>query len=109
MRAPFKALSDKVDALEVKIAKKLDDAGLHDAQVQRALLTMQRNSLLRSCEEFLGKGFATTNEKATISEQYTSYSELGGDQFISDLVAQVMKLPMDQPKKRAKKAVDKDK
>ena len=105
LKRPFVELNEKIDHLEKKINTSAD----HDAQVQRALLTMQRNSLLRSCEEFLRRGYATSNEKSTISDQYTSYSELGGNQFVSDLVAQVMKLPLEQPeetknnKKKSKK------
>lgn len=106
LKRPFVEINEKIDHLEKKINISAD----HDTQVQRALLTMQRNSLLRSCEEFLRRGYATSNEKSTISDQYTSYSELGGDQFISDLVAQVMKLPIEQPEepKRNKKKSKKE-
>ena len=100
VKRPFKDLEAKIDNIE----SKLDVASAHDAQVQRALLTMQRNSLLRSCENFIKNGCASLEEKQTISEQYTSYSELGGDQFISDMVAIVMNLPLEKPSaKQAKK------
>lgn len=95
---PIKDLDTKVDDL----SKKVDENTHHNNRVSRALLTLQRNSLLRSCEEFLRNGYATTNEKSTISEQYTSYSELGGDSFVSDLVANVMKLPIEKPTKLEK-------
>lgn len=102
---PFNQLNDKIDNLEGK----MNEFGHHNNIVKSALLTMQRNSLLRSCEEFLDKGFATANEKQTISEQYTSYSELGGDSFISDLVAEVMRLPLNghkSIKKRSSKKIE---
>ena len=101
---PFTQLNTKMDNLE----NKMNEVGHHNNLVKSALLTMQRNSLLRSCEEFLRRGFATSNEKQTISEQYTSYSELGGDQFISDMVANVMKLPLEKNSKKPKNVKEKE-
>lgn len=83
-------MNKKVDKLQIKI----DAAEKSDQQVRGALLTMQRNSLLRSCEDFIGRGFATMNEKETISSQYDSYHELGGDSFVTDLVKTVIDLPL---------------
>ena len=85
-----KDLNEKVD----KLSDKIDVVQDNDAMTRRALLTMQRNSLLRSCEDFIGRGFATMNEKETISSQYESYHELGGDSFVTDLVNQVIDLPL---------------
>lgn len=92
-KRPFDDLDAKIDSLGTKI----DETKHHNSVVSRALLSMQRNSLLRSCEEYLRKGYATMNERQTISEQFTSYSELGGNHFIADMVAQVMKLPYEPP------------
>lgn len=85
-----KNLNEKVD----KLSDKIDVVQENDNVTRRALLTMQRNSLLRSCEDFIGRGFATMNEKETISSQYESYHELGGDSFVTDLVNQVIDLPL---------------
>lgn len=85
-----KNLNEKVD----KLSDKIDVVQENDNVTRRALLTMQRNSLLRSCEDFTGRGFATMNEKETISSQYESYHELGGDSFVTDLVNQVIDLPL---------------
>ena len=94
-------LNDKIDSLSDEMNSKID--GLQekidlsedsDKKVRGALLTMQRNSLLRSCEDFIGRGFATLNEKETISRQYDSYHELGGDSFVTDLVERVNDLPL---------------
>ena len=61
-----KDLNEKVD----KLSDKIDVVQDNDAMTRRALLTMQRNSLLRSCEDFIGRGFATMNEKViSISEK----------------------------------------
>lgn len=62
--------------------------------LKESTLTMQRNSLLRSCNDFLSRGYATIEEKATIVDQYKSYHDLGGDSFITDMVEQVKDLPL---------------
>lgn len=61
---------------------------------KQSLLTMQRNSLMRSCSEYISRGYATMEEKATISDQYKSYHDLGGNSFITDMVEQVKELPL---------------
>ena len=94
-----KDLNGKID----KLSEKVDKAEESDTKVRGALLTMQRSSLLRSCEDFMKRGFATLNEKDTISKQYDSYHELGGDQFITDLVKGVMDLPLEKQTKAKKK------
>lgn len=91
-------VNEKVDRLE----KKIDAAEKSDSQVRAALLTMQRNSLLKSCEDFLKRGFSTVQEKETISSQYDSYHDLGGDSFITDLVKDVMSLPLEKQTKKQK-------
>lgn len=98
---PFTDMNTKIDNLSKdlneKVDKLSDKIGVvqeNDNVTRRALLTMQRNSLLRSCEDFIGRGFATINEKETISSQYESYHELGGDSFVTDLVNQVIDLPL---------------
>ena len=91
---PITNINTKIDNL----SKKIDAAEESDKQVRRALLTMQRSSLLKDCEDFIKRGFATMNEKDTISSQYDSYHELGGDNFITDLVSTVKDLPLEKQK-----------
>ena len=96
---PITDINDKID----KLSEKVDTAEESDKKVRGALLTMQRSSLLNSCEDFMKRGFATMNEKDTISSQYDSYHDLGGDQFITDLVKSVMDLPLEKQIKARKK------
>lgn len=91
---PITNINTKIDNL----SKKIDAAEESDKKVRRALLTMQRSSLLKDCEDFIKRGFATMNEKDTISSQYDSYHELGGDNFITDLVNTVKDLPLEKQK-----------
>ena len=94
---PFTKLNKKIDDLQ----EQLNNASKNDQIVQRALLTLQRASLLETCELYIKKGFATLNEKETVDAEFRSYSELGGNSFVSDMVADVMNLPIE--KKNTKK------
>lgn len=88
-----KDVNDKVDNLEAKI----DRAEESDKQVRSALMTMQRSSLLKACEDFMKRGFATVDEKDMISKQYSSYMGIRNneeDDFVTDLVKKVTDLPL---------------
>jgi len=91
-------LSDEMNTKVDRLNEKIDTAEESDRKVRSALLTMQRKSLLDSCEDFIKRGFATLYEKETITDQYNSYHELGGDQFITDLVNKVVDLPLEKQK-----------
>lgn len=122
--APFTKMDSKIDDLTDSLNKKIDDlsdemnskvdrlqenldaAEKSDRQVRNALLTMQRKSLLDSCEDFIKRGFATLHEKETMTDQYKSYHELGGDQFITDLVNKVVDLPLEKQKVARKKSTN---
>lgn len=88
---PLASLEKKIDAIDIK----LQNMAIDKDKTNKALLTMQRNSLLRSCKDFIGKGYATIEERETINSQYQSYHELGGDSFITSLVDKVMELPIE--------------
>ena len=96
---PFTNLNKKIDNLQ----EQLNTASKNDEVVQRALLTLQRASLLETCEDYIKKGFATLNEKETIDAEFRSYSELGGNSFVSDMVAEVMNLPLEKQITKKKK------
>ena len=92
---PVRDIEEKIDKINVK----MDNAGRHNEIVTKALLAMQRASLLKSTSDYIKRGYATVEEKETVSEQFTSYSELGGNSFVHDMVATTMSLPLEKPKK----------
>lgn len=97
--APIKTLETKIDKVDEKVSHVIEVNGL----TTQSLLTMQRNSLLRSCTEFISRGWATMEEKATISDQYRIYHELGGNSFVTDMVEQVKELPLKEELIKKKK------
>ena len=95
---PFKELDAKIDNLD----KKIDTAKGADELIKNTLLSMQRQSLLRACEEYLKHGYASMEQKETIAKQYQTYHDLGGDSFITDMVEQVKDLPLSKPQRTKK-------
>jgi len=65
-----------------------------DDLIKAALCSMQRQSLLNECEKCIKNGFATLEQKETITSQYDSYHALGGNSFITKLYEQMMDLPL---------------
>ena len=75
----------KEDLKDVKDSNKLLKGGV---------LSMQRQSLLKSCEDYLTRGEITLEQRETVTKQYESYHALGGDSFITQLVDEVNNLPL---------------
>ena len=96
---PLKDLEDKVD----KLSKKVDESNKSDVLTKEALLSLQRQSLLDSCETYLKRGFATLEQKETIDKQFESYKALGGNHFVENMVDNVNSLPLTKTVKPKKK------
>lgn len=90
----IKALKEGIERPFHEINNKLDDIAAKQEMQNRAVLTLQRRSLLDACENYLQKGCATLNEKEALSKQFESYRELGGNSFVCELVEQVKELPI---------------
>lgn len=87
---------------EIDVDQKMDKYFTILELQSAALLSILRNDLLISCRICLKQGFATLEDKETISAQYQAYHALGGDTFITDLKNQVMSLPIEKVQKERK-------
>lgn len=67
-----------------------------DDMIKSALCAMQRQSLLNECEKCIKRGYATLEQKETLTSQYESYHALGGNSFITKLYEQVLNLPLEK-------------
>lgn len=89
---------DKIDTSLDNISDELKESSEYtkesDLIIKSALCSMQRQSLLNACEKYIKNGFATLEQKETVSSQYESYHNLGGNSFITKLYEQVMELPI---------------
>lgn len=86
---PFSDMTTKLDNLEEKIDTK-------DKLTTGALLTLQRKSILDSCEKYIALGFANLHQKEVLMAQFESYKALGGNSFVHELVDQVQNLPIER-------------
>ena len=77
------------------IQNKLDSLDSKQEMQNRAVLTLQRRSLLDACERLLKQGYADLKDKEVVEKQFESYQELGGNSFVKDLVVRVLNLPID--------------
>lgn len=98
LNKPITQINEKVDSITLKLEDIDKDAGIR----KRALLTIQRKSILDSCTKYLKRGYIGIEEKETLYEQVESYNELGGNSFIKDLVKKLDSLPLEKPQKENK-------
>ena len=77
------------------IQNKLDSLDSKQEMQNRAVLTLQRRSLLDACERLLKQGYADLKDKEVVEKQFESYQELGGNSFVKELVVRVLNLPID--------------
>lgn len=87
-------IDDSLNNISGEIKESSEYAREADTLIKSALCSMQRQSLLNECEKYLKRGFATLEQKETLSGQYESYHNLGGNSFITNIYEQVMKLPV---------------
>lgn len=89
---------DKIDTSLDNISDELKESSEYtkesDLIIKSALCSMQRQTILNTCERYIRNGFATLEQKDTISSLYDSYHALGGNGFLTKLYNQVMELPI---------------
>lgn len=98
LNKPITQINEKVDSITLKLENIDKNAGIR----KRALLTIQRKSILDSCTKYLKRGYISIEEKETLYEQVESYNELGGNSFVKDLVKKLDSLPLEKPQKENK-------
>lgn len=98
LNKPITQINEKVDSITLKLEDIDKDAGIR----KRALLTIQRKSILESCTKYIKRGYISIEEKETLYEQVESYNELGGNSFVKDLVKKLDSLPLEKPQKENK-------
>lgn len=109
-KGTLKEITEEIKKPVSEINSKLDAMDVDNKLERAALLSLQRKSLLDSCQFYLHRGFASLEEKSTMNEQYASYHELGGNSFITDIVHQVQDLPIEKEvKKKSKRVLNENK
>jgi len=70
--------------------------------LQQSMCALMRQSMLKSCEDYLGRGWCSIEAKKTLNDLLDKYHKLGGNSFITGMVNQVNQLPNEKPTKKRK-------
>lgn len=62
--------------------------------IRNGLRSLLKRQIIEDCESSLKLGFCPMTKKETISDMYRSYHALGGNGTVTDLVGQMMRLPV---------------
>lgn len=70
--------------------------------LKEGMCALQRNYLLKACEDYRKRGWCSMEAKKTLTELYESYHKLGGNSFITSMVKSVNQLPEEKKMKEVK-------
>lgn len=89
---------DKIDTTLENVSEAIHESSESsrdaDILIKTAICSIQRQTILDACTKCLESGKASLEQKETISSMYKSYHDLGGNSFVTQIVEQVMKLPL---------------
>lgn len=83
---------------------RLEDAKRRDAEdraVRDGVCALLRDRLLQSCLHFETAGYIPPRELECLSRMYSAYHDLGGNDVITSLYAEIVELPHTQEAVRA--------
>ena len=107
MKASVTKMDTKVSDLESKVNNVYKDMKVSDKLTGDALLSILRHRLTESGHKYIKLGYIVEDELEAFINEYTSYTELGGNHYVTALYKKVMELPCrsieEQEKKNAKK------
>lgn len=107
MKASVTKMDTKVGDLESKVNNVYKDMKVSDKLTGDALLSILRHRLTESGHKYIKLGYIVEDELEAFTNEYTSYTELGGNHYVTALYNKVMELPCrsieEQEKKTAKK------
>ena len=84
------ALGVMVKLLFGRVKKEVDE----QAKIKAGLIAMLHDRLYQSCQHFLRQGYIIPGDLKNISTMHESYTDLGGNGMIAEMVARVKALPL---------------
>lgn len=88
---------DIEDLIEEKLKKIYEELGIDENKFD-AIKERYKYKLVRSCEEYLEKGYMTPDEYSALSELWKTYHDLGGNSQGEDYYHRTEKLPIHEEK-----------
>lgn len=111
MKSSVTKMDSKVTELETKVNNVYRDMKASDKLTGDALLSILRHRLTESGHKYIKLGYIVEDELEAFINEYTSYTELGGNHYVTALYNKVMELPCrrieEQEKKTSRKKTTK--
>lgn len=94
MKTSVSEVDTKVNKLESKINNVYEDMKASDKLTGDALLSILRHRLTESGHKYIKLGYIVEDELEAFTNEYLSYTELGGNHYVTALYNKVMELPV---------------
>lgn len=66
----------------------------HDLVEDAALRYLLKDRMLQACEYWLGQGYCPSKSREVLQEMFSTYSKLGGNSFMHELLTKTLELPI---------------
>ena len=93
MKKEVTSLKTNVGELDKKVNNLYADMKNSDKLTGDALLSLLRHRLTESGHKYIKLGYIVEDELEAFINEYTSYTELGGNHYVTALYKKVMELP----------------
>lgn len=107
MKSSVTTMDTKVKGIEDKVNTVYKDMKISDKLTGDALLSILRHRLTESGHKYIKLGYIVEDELEAFTNEYNSYTELGGNHYVTALYKKVMELPVrsieEQEKRKTKR------
>ena len=69
----------------------------HDKLIDESMRYLHKDRINQQCEYWLGRGFCPVRNREVLTEQMDIYHQLGGNSFVTELVEETLRLPVEIP------------
>lgn len=114
VQTPIKAMREEITAMGDSVAdikKQVADMSKNNRLTNDALLSLLRHRLTESGHKYIKLGYIVEDELEAFTNEYNSYSSLGGNHYVTALYKKIMELPVrsveEQEKRTRKKSAKK--
>lgn len=104
MKKEVAETKETVDGLKQQVNSMKTDMAATDKLTTDALLSILRHRLTESGHRYIKLGYIVEDELEAFTNEYNSYSELGGNHYVTALYHKIMELPVRSLEEQERKA-----
>ena len=94
MKEQLKDKKEEQERIEKAKQEEQEARQRHEELVDASMRYLHKDRINQQCEYWLEKGYCPVRNREVITEQADIYHKLGGNSFITELVNEVMDLPL---------------